>query len=99
MFEHFLRETSNRRAFVHSDLLWNDELGNTAGMVVRRLLFLPVLSITQQQKGLFFCFINGARFSNHFERRCQGKSDSGLDIYAQNGTLCAAIDNRRYRHV
>jgi len=66
---------------------------------VRRLLFLPVLSITQQQKGLFFCFINGARFSNHFERRCQGKSDSGLDIYAQNGTLCAAIDNRRYRHV
>jgi hypothetical protein len=67
--------------------------------IVRRLLFLPMLSITQQQKGLFFCFINGARFSNHFERRCQGKSDSGLDIYAQNGTLCAAIDNRRYRHV
>jgi len=84
-------------------LAWGYDLsltfGGGKGTVVRRLLFLPVLSITQQQKGLFFCFINGARFSNHFERRCQGKSDSGLDIYAQNGTLCAAIDNRRYRHV
>jgi len=31
-------------------------------------------------KGLFFCFINGVRFSDHFELRCQGKSDSDLDI-------------------
>ncbi len=33
-----------------------------------------------EQKGYFFAFINGAMLSDHFELRCQGKSDSDLDI-------------------
>jgi hypothetical protein len=50
-------------------------------------------------KEAIFLLFKSARFSNHFEHRCQGKSDSDLDICAQNGTLCAALDNRRYRQV
>jgi hypothetical protein len=31
-------------------------------------------------KGLFFCFYQWAMLSDHFVLRCQGKSDSDLDI-------------------
>lgn len=49
---------------------------------VRRLLFLPHTSITEQQKGLFFAFSLGAIFSSHVDALVSRDKRSDLDTRA-----------------
>jgi hypothetical protein len=58
---------------------------------VCRRSFLPLTSITHQQKHFVFGRSDGASFSNHASEAVSRDKRSDLDTGERHGTLCAAI--------